>query len=130
MKEPKMADALAEAGDFPESKDDPNSGKKAPEHEHDCDTCRHLETIFIKGEWRDLYFCDRSDGGTLIARYSSDGPDYSSYPLFIWEPRRDTIFCVFRNGVSVPGTKSLRTYHPDIEYAYQLLLDIKAGQRD
>ncbi len=43
--------------------------------QHDCDKCKPL------GEFgaADLYFCEQVIGGpTLIARYSDDGPDYSS----------------------------------------------------
>ena len=44
-------------------------------HTHDCDKCYPLGEL---GEY-DLYFCEQ--GGTLptvIARYSSNGPDYMS----------------------------------------------------
>jgi hypothetical protein len=48
-------------------------------YEHDCDHCKAL------GEFQeaDLYFCEQ--GGvepTVIARYSDDGPDYSSGMVF------------------------------------------------
>lgn len=45
-----------------------------PQHTHDCDRCQYL------GSENDLdfYFCESSILGTIIARYGSDGPDYSS----------------------------------------------------
>jgi len=44
-----------------------------PRYQHDCDAC-----VFL-GEHKkyDLYFCG-GDWPTVIARYSSDGPDYTS----------------------------------------------------
>jgi hypothetical protein len=35
--------------------------------------------VFL-GRWAnfDLYFCERADGGTALARYGNDGPEYSS----------------------------------------------------
>lgn len=48
-----------------------------PQFEHDCDGCEFLGTT---GRWAkrkaDFYFCPGEP--TVIARYSSDGPDYSS----------------------------------------------------
>ena len=44
-------------------------------YQHDCDNCKPL------GEHgdADLYFCDQGGAGiTVIARYSSDGADYTS----------------------------------------------------
>lgn len=48
-----------------------------PRYTHDCDSCKFL------GEHReyDLYYCARCDEGTVIARYSSDGPGYASIPV-------------------------------------------------
>ena len=46
-----------------------------PLYKHDCNNCTFLGTFNNE----DLYFCKQ--GGhipTLIVRYSSDGPDYSS----------------------------------------------------
>jgi len=46
-----------------------------PLHQHDCDCCHYLGTV----DDTDLYHCGQSGyGSTLIARYSSDGPDYLS----------------------------------------------------
>ena len=64
-------------------------GKK-PKWSHDCTGCRFLgryvppmNSPMDKPVVRDLYFCDKSDGGTVIARYGDDGPDYSSLPLTV-----------------------------------------------
>ena len=56
-----------------------------PAYKHDCDKCTFLGTILVKdidetgkeGGEVDLYHCD-GNIPTVIARYSSDGPDYSS----------------------------------------------------
>lgn len=72
-----------------------------PVHEHDCDKCVYLgrleravqvfpseipsheafDTVFSINAKReiDLYFCAKQPtGATVIARYSSEGPDYLS----------------------------------------------------
>lgn len=60
-----------------------------PRHTHDCDTCEFLGRLDYFDPWSetwqetDLYFCAKADryaGGTLIARRSSEGSDYSSVP--------------------------------------------------
>jgi hypothetical protein len=49
-----------------------------PLHEHDCPGCAFLGTL----DGRDLYACVGPTGfGSVIARASSDGPDYSSAPV-------------------------------------------------
>ena len=62
----------------------------APTHTHDCKACNYLGTIVgqtpdVAGKPVDLYHCKNSIGsgedGSVIARFSSDGPDYSSVPL-------------------------------------------------
>ena len=48
-------------------------------HEHDCSNC-----VFIKSVGNtDFHICLNESGrdGSLIKRYSSEGSDYSSYPL-------------------------------------------------
>ena len=45
-----------------------------PRYRHDCDVCKFLG-IFKD---YDLYFCPQGGEPTVIARYSSDGPDYLS----------------------------------------------------
>lgn len=47
-----------------------------PQFEHDCDNCEFLGHVIINDEGADLYYCAREP--TVIARRSSDGPDYSS----------------------------------------------------
>jgi len=48
-----------------------------PRFQHDCDKC-----IFL-GHFNehDVYFCPKSNGGSLLARYGDDGPDYASSPV-------------------------------------------------
>jgi len=54
----------------------PDMGK--PTFEHDCPSCTFLGTY----EKHDLYHCKGCTGSTVIARYSSEGPDYVSGMAF------------------------------------------------
>ncbi len=55
-----------------------------PVHGHDCEDCKFLGTTpDVEGNPErqvDHYFCPLHEGG-LVARYSSDGPDYSAADL-------------------------------------------------
>jgi hypothetical protein len=44
---------------------------------HDCQQCVPLGTF----TFHDLYFCRGILGGSVIARYGHDGPDYASGPV-------------------------------------------------
>ena len=59
----------------------------AARFQHDCDSCVYLTSYQVEGEEqaRDFYFCPRCDGGSLIARYGNEGPEYSSAPWNIAE---------------------------------------------
>ena len=48
-----------------------------PKHKHDCEDCILLGVDGV----HDFYFCKNCDGGTLISRYGSGGPDYRSMPV-------------------------------------------------
>lgn len=51
-----------------------------PRYQHDCIACHFLGRF----EDSDLYVCSRSKTlASLIARQSSDGPDYSSMPVML-----------------------------------------------
>lgn len=54
-----------------------------PKFKHDCERCEHLATITIpyrdREEEFDLYHCPGSLGGTLVARFGDDGPEYASF---------------------------------------------------
>ena len=64
-----------------------------PKYKHDCDRCQWLGSItypapLLTGEAplrnADLYYCANAEsfmGGTLIARHSSQGSNYSSMPV-------------------------------------------------
>ena len=54
-----------------------------PNYEHDCNNCVYLGDTFDNEARKtvDLYFC--SSTPTLIARHSSDGPDYISGMVFV-----------------------------------------------
>lgn len=48
--------------------------------DHDCSNCI---CVGVSPKY-DFYFCDKSSaslGGSLLARYGSDGPDYVSMPV-------------------------------------------------
>lgn len=47
---------------------------KSPLFTHDCDGCTFLDHF----NGADLYFCPQNGNPTVIARMSSDGPDYMS----------------------------------------------------
>jgi hypothetical protein len=55
------------------------SYSKPPQWQHDCDRCRYLGQTIGGGRITDLYVCGEVNRvPTLIARFSSDGPDYYS----------------------------------------------------
>lgn len=95
----------------------------APRYEHDCKSCIHLDSREFEGAFCDMYFCPRCDDGTLIARFSSEGSDYTSYPLFVWEPRRKDKITRYNNDGTVTFTDdTLAQVVPQIEHAYQIYL--------
>jgi len=49
-----------------------------PLYQHDCKACRFLGSLTKDDKAMDLYFCGEEPGSTVIARYSDEGPDYSS----------------------------------------------------
>lgn len=49
-----------------------------PEHIHDCNACRYLGTAILQGRTWDYYHCKDIMEGTIIARYSSHGQEYTS----------------------------------------------------
>lgn len=72
----------------------PMSTETHHNYDHDCDSCESLgsytyDAPMVEGTEEmtvDLWYCKASIGGpTLIARFSSDGPDYSSAPVEIVE---------------------------------------------
>tara|TARA_R110002020_G_scaffold134164_1_gene299262 strand:- start:451 stop:729 length:279 start_codon:yes stop_codon:yes gene_type:complete len=50
---------------------------KTPRHIHDCDNCVFLGTWYRY----DLYSCTGEFLTTVVARYTSNGPDYTSCDL-------------------------------------------------
>ena len=50
------------------------SKEPTPIYEHDCDKCVFLGNY----DGHDLYYCPAGVRGTVIARFSGGGPDYSS----------------------------------------------------
>jgi hypothetical protein len=62
----------------------PDTGN--PKFDHDCEVCTFLGTY----EKHDLYHCKQATGSTVIARHSSDGPDYVSGMVFAKSLTQDT----------------------------------------
>lgn len=88
---------------------------------HNCNSCIHLETIFISGEWKDLYYCDRREG-ILISRYGNEESEYASTTISLWRRIRKSI------AGRLDGDPQLLKnlwLSPDIEYAYQKTLSLK-----
>ncbi len=59
---------------------------------HDCPQCRFLGSARNSGKVADLYVCTDAqlpgsvaERTTIIARYGSDGPDYSSCSISLFE---------------------------------------------
>lgn len=50
-----------------------------PHHIHDCSACKFLGAVPGDRGPVDLYVCASARGLTYIARFSSEGPDYSSF---------------------------------------------------
>ena len=67
-----------------------------PLYEHDCDACVFVGGSNLEGTEYDYYYCPRCDEGTVIARYSSDGPDYYSTSIgFDYKPHRVALQIAF-----------------------------------
>ena len=62
--------------------------------DHDCDNCCYLGSFADdaeEGGW-DLYYCaNKPLGGSIIARFSSAGPDYASMPLKLYLAHADSV---------------------------------------
>ena len=52
-----------------------------PQFQHDCTACKFIATI----NEMDVYICKSGIGQSIIARFSSDGPDYASTDLAIFK---------------------------------------------
>jgi len=62
---------------------DPVGVTGLPHYEHDCTGCRFIGNHDHDGYSYDLYYCPIALGGpTIVARWSSDGPDYTSGVCF------------------------------------------------
>lgn len=59
-----------------------------PRFTHDCDSCvflgRYTNPYYaLSKQHTDLYYCVRCDGGSMIARYGSEGSEYMSAPIAV-----------------------------------------------
>lgn len=122
-----------------------------PSWEHDCPTCRFLGTTIGNKRSVDLYVHEGPTEVTLLARYSSDPPDYASCPsqyahanghaelfaaLALWKagkpneatnqvPKNLWTGLVLVREKGAIGTPSVRhfTLHADPEHVTQFLLE-------
>lgn len=56
-----------------------------PKYQHDCEKCKYLGTgtcPALGEDEFDFYICTSSIGRSIIARYGSEGPEYTSGVLF------------------------------------------------
>jgi len=58
-----------------------------PRYTHDCSAC----TFLGEHGFDDLYHCPQHGNPTLIARRSSEGPDYSSFPASVVRENVDVL---------------------------------------
>lgn len=63
-----------------------------PKYQHDCEKCHYLGTgkcpVLGEDEF-DFYICTGPTGRSMIARYGSEGPEYTSGVLFGCEELTD-----------------------------------------
>lgn len=56
-----------------------------PRHTHDCDCCQFLGyadfAAHVELDRSDVWYHGGEEGGALILRHGSDGPEYHSFPL-------------------------------------------------
>lgn len=84
-------------------------------HKHDCDCCEYLGTVTALPDAfapsaidYDLYFCAQGGiGPTVIARYGSEGPQYSSGIGFPHNALKVAEFRAVRRGLMHPTEDSL-----------------------
>jgi hypothetical protein len=75
-----------------------------PRYTHDCDACQFVGHV----DRYDVHFCKRCDGGTIIMRYGSDGPQYASAPLFVLDKNPDAEG-ILRRGLAFARSKGVAT---------------------
>lgn len=63
--------------------------------QHDCERCIWVGWVRMDNRWGNMYFCPRSDlstdnrdVGSVVVRFSDDGPDYWSHP--VWKESKPT----------------------------------------
>lgn len=76
-----------------------------PRFTHDCSKCKYMGTFTDRlGETHDFYYCpDKVLGGSYIARFGDDGPEYSSMPGKVLE--------TVANDPNLQGSMVLMAYH-------------------
>jgi hypothetical protein len=94
--------------------------KMKPIYEHDCDHCEYLGSVHgLADSNADAYRCGKQGGGPgcYILRFSSDGPDYSS-----WTPKYVRLF---QETTHFGDTTGMLTYS-----AYHLVVEMLARKAD
>lgn len=52
-------------------------------YKHDCDRCKWVSWVCIKGETGNMYVCESGRRLEIIIRWSDEGPDYSCYSVLL-----------------------------------------------
>lgn len=82
-------------------------GGRAPRFTHDCSNCRFIGS----DDEHDFYYCLRAEldmGGSVLARYGDEGPEYTSAPVSIARRTREQGWTDL-SGKHVPGS------HPSVQ---------------
>lgn len=103
----------------------PTKPEQQPLFDHDCDLCQFLGT-YRHGDRapHDLYTCDGE--GTLIARFSSNGPDYvSGFEFGLKGKIPELVEALNRAVVRYPDSKVAELKHKHDEKMLLELVDLK-----
>ena len=93
---------------------------------HDCEKCTYLGQTTYSDKLYDLYVCEEegSLGPTLIARYGSDGPEYTSMPAKLVHP--DDIYVDWQ-GLNPKLLREVQLPLAEASDRYNWLLDEREG---
>jgi len=63
-----------------------------PHHQHDCSNCHYQgSTLDTEGGWLDWYICANPRRRTILARFGSNGPEYTTFDRYQLEDLTDTL---------------------------------------
>lgn len=63
-------------------------GQNHPVFNHHCSCCNYLGSTLVYGEVYDCYLCEENNP-TYVGRYSSEGSDYISLPVYLTDSLGD-----------------------------------------